>query len=114
MQENDDDIGALGSILSWDDDEQANDVVSGQNAALSAALREREFSSGTSAPPDMVQFSMKDGQFTFLQQSSGNLSTSSNNGDGMEDGPPTPQDENNNDLDNKMKKEGQVRAGEHV
>jgi len=58
----------LGSILSWDDDEQANEAVNAQAAALSAALRDRDATPGTSAPPDMVQFSLKDGQFTFLQQ----------------------------------------------
>ncbi|GAX12834.1 hypothetical protein FisN_15Hh315 [Fistulifera solaris] len=57
-QDNDDDIGALGSILSWDDDEQGNDAVNGNVAAMSAALRDRDFGSSTSgsAPPDTVQF----------------------------------------------------------
>ncbi len=57
-QDNDDDIGALGSILSWDDDEQGNDAVNGNVAAMSAALRDRDFGSSTSgsAPPETVQF----------------------------------------------------------
>ena len=80
-QENDDDIGALGSILSWDDEDQDEvGAVNGVAASMSAALRERESAPGTSAPPDMVQFSMKDGvpQFNFLlNHSSSTVSSSS-------------------------------------
>jgi len=69
LEENEDDIGALGSILSWDEeDEEDGQAVNRTAAAMSAALRERESAPGTSAPPDMVQFSVKDGvpQFNFL------------------------------------------------
>lgn len=69
LEENEDDIGALGSILSWDDeDEDDGDVVNRTAAAMNVALRDRENTPGTSAPPDMVQFSVKDGipQFNFL------------------------------------------------
>ena len=56
--------------MSWDDDDdQANDAVTGRSTSLSAALQDREFSGGSS-PPDTVQFSLKEGgQFTFLQGS---------------------------------------------
>jgi PAS domain S-box-containing protein len=66
-QENDDDIGALGSILSWDDDDQGNE--GGNGGAQSCELPMRG-TSASSTPPDMVQFSVNDGmsQFSFLQQ----------------------------------------------
>jgi PAS domain S-box-containing protein len=66
-QENDEEFGALGSILSWDDENEAEQV-----AAMAAVIRERE-AAGLSAPPDMVQFSTKDGvsQFSFLQGGGG-------------------------------------------
>ena len=69
FQENEDDIGALGSILSWDEEEDdEGQAVNHSAAAMNIALRERDSAPGTSAPPDMVQFSMKDGvpQFNFL------------------------------------------------
>ena len=52
----DDDIGALGSILSWDEDEDG--AVSGP--ASNSALSDRE-SLNSSALPDLVSFNMKDG-----------------------------------------------------
>jgi len=78
MEDNDDDIEALGSILSWDDNDDEGQAISGSAAAISAALKEREGGSGTSAPPDMVQFSTKDGvpQFNFLQNYQGANGTS--------------------------------------
>ena len=109
VQDNDDDIGALGSILSWDDEEGgANGAVGGGAlGSVGASLRE----TGNSVPPDMVQFTLKNDatagtgaaglpEFGFLrnfglsigQSSTGgsdlnsnlslNGSTSGNNGDG--------------------------------
>jgi PAS domain S-box-containing protein len=65
LQDNsdDDDIGALGSILSWDEDEDGGVGATGPNSALS----DRESSS---ALPDLVSFNQKDGGLTslYLQQ----------------------------------------------
>jgi len=57
IEDNDDDIGALGSILSWDDEEGgANGAVGGGAlGSVGASLRE----TGNSVPPDMVQFTLK-------------------------------------------------------
>ncbi|KAL7567154.1 hypothetical protein ACA910_009479 [Epithemia clementina (nom. ined.)] len=83
LEENEDDIGALGSILSWDeDDDDEGQAVNRSAAAMNVSLRERDTSTGTSAPPDMVQFSMKDGvpQFNFLTNSSSSLMGSGGGG----------------------------------
>jgi PAS domain S-box-containing protein len=80
QQDNDDDIGALGSILSWDEEEEdGHPAVSASAVArsISRDLKDRDINGGSdgtpSAPPDMVQFSMKDGvpQFSFLQYNMG-------------------------------------------
>jgi len=68
-------MGGLGSILSWD--EEDDDEQEGVVGLLSSVLRGRDSNgagSGTSAPPpDMVQFCMQDGvpQFDFLQYAMG-------------------------------------------
>lgn len=50
----------MGSILSWGEDE--DNAVNRVEASLSSVLKERDKStSGSSAPPDMVVFSTKDG-----------------------------------------------------
>mmetsp|Transcript_11111 Transcript_11111/g.21146 ORF Transcript_11111/g.21146 Transcript_11111/m.21146 type:complete len:859 (-) Transcript_11111:216-2792(-) len=69
QHENDEDIGALGSILSWDDEDQ-NDT--GDDGSAGSGDDSRA-SDGEAAPPDMVQFSMKDGvpQFNFLTGTNG-------------------------------------------
>lgn len=54
MQENDDDdeIGALGSILSWDEEEEGVEGAVGSGS-------DREI--GSSALPDLVSFNLKEG-----------------------------------------------------
>jgi PAS domain S-box-containing protein len=83
QQDNDDDIGALGSILSWDEEEDdGHPAVSASAVARSISRDLKDIGSGStgtpSAPPDMVQFSMKDGvpQFSFLQHNMENNSGS--------------------------------------
>jgi PAS domain S-box-containing protein len=58
-QENDDDIGALGSILSWDEEED------NARTSFPASLIAKDRESNGSAPPDMVQFN--NGEFNFVQ-----------------------------------------------
>lgn len=79
MEGNDDEFGALGSILSWDEAEENENGI----GAMAASLRNQNpamSSSAMSAPPDMVQFSTKDGvpQFSFLQGSVANPMNLSN------------------------------------
>jgi len=64
-EDEDDDIGALGSILSWDEDEEGGVGASGGAASLS----DRD-SMHHSALPDLVSFNLKDGGLTssYLQQ----------------------------------------------
>jgi PAS domain S-box-containing protein len=78
LQDNDEDIGALGSILSWEDDEEGNQSMN----AISAALREKESASSetSSVPPDTVQFSSRDGQFNFYSNGFSTASETSNSG----------------------------------
>ena len=77
LQDNDDDYGALRSILSWDenDNNENGGAVSRSDAAQALVLRERgnPDSSGMSVPPDMVQFSTNnDGsqQYNFFRNTS--------------------------------------------
>jgi PAS domain S-box-containing protein len=63
QDEEDDDIGALGSILSWDEDEEG-----GGGAAINASLSDQN-SVHNSALPDLVSFNLKDGgASSYLQQ----------------------------------------------
>ena len=63
-EEDDDDIGALGSILSWDEDEDG-----GGGGAISGTLSDRD-SVHNSTLPDLVSFNVKDGGIasSYLQQ----------------------------------------------
>ena len=62
--ENDDEIGALGSILSWDEDEDGGDQTEPNNLALS----DRSSLHGSTLP-DLVSFNLnKDGELNPLQQ----------------------------------------------
>lgn len=72
VEETEDDIGALGSLLSWDDDEDDDEddheVVDGSPVPVNSTLREQDNVTDALVPPDMLQFTMKNGipQFNFF------------------------------------------------
>jgi PAS domain S-box-containing protein len=67
QEDEDDDIGALESILSWDEDEDG-----GGGAAIGATLSDRD-SMQNATLPDLVSFNIKHGGLSFLQHLSAGI-----------------------------------------